>query len=385
VNYGVIQSNGTSEISGLSSIVNAGTIELQSGSLKLDAGISGTGALAIGAGATLELSFGVSSGQTLTFEESTGTLKLDNAPSFQGVISGFTGNGQLSGSDQIDLADININSGHFTESFISSTDVLTVSDGTNTANLQFNGTYVAGNFSFVSDGGDGTIVYDPPLSSGPLAGATLFTIASGSTVELANPVASGEDVTFHSSTGVLILDNPSSFAGLISGFAGDGTLAGSDQIDLKGINYHSSTFSESYNSTADTLTVSDGINEAMLHFVGNYQSENFSFASDGDDGTIVYDPPVPSGPGVLTANTPVAGKTASDGFAFRPDLGQSMTANFNAMSHGTKFDYVPLSEELASLQSAKPGFEGLVVGGSHGPIFENPMANHLSTHDFHIV
>jgi hypothetical protein len=186
------------------------------------------------------------SGQILTFEGSTGTLNLDNAPSFLGVISGLTGNGQLSGSDQIDLADININLGQFTESFNSSTDVLTVSNGTNTANLQFNGTYVAGNFSSVSDGRDGTIVYDPPLSPGRLCSRSRVDRLGA---RQPGCVRRGRHVP--QLDRVLILDNPSSFAGLISGFAGDGTLAGSDRIDLKGINNHSSTFSESYNPTGE--------------------------------------------------------------------------------------------------------------------------------------
>ena len=46
------------------------------------------------------------------------------------------------------------------------TDVLTVSDGTHTANLHFAGNYTAQNFKFVSDGGSGTTVYDPPAPSG---------------------------------------------------------------------------------------------------------------------------------------------------------------------------------------------------------------------------
>jgi hypothetical protein len=45
-------------------------------------------------------------------------------------------------------------------------------------------------------------------------------------------------VTFAASTGMLKLDQPSTSSAEIFGFTGDGTLAGSDQIDLKGINYN---------------------------------------------------------------------------------------------------------------------------------------------------
>ncbi len=89
-------------------------------------------------------------------------------------------------------------------------------------------------------------------------------IASGASLDIASPVMAGENVTFHSSTGSLTLEAPSSFDGVISGFTGDGTLAGSDQIDLKGINYHSSAFAESFNAATDTLSVSDGTDHVTL-------------------------------------------------------------------------------------------------------------------------
>ena len=86
-------------------------------------------------------------------------LKLDSLTAFTGVIDNFTGNGSLSGSDQIDLKGINFNSVH--DSY--SNGVLTVTDGTNTATLDFSGAYSLANFKFASDGSGGTIVYDPPV------------------------------------------------------------------------------------------------------------------------------------------------------------------------------------------------------------------------------
>ena len=99
-------------------------------------------------------------------------------------------------------------------------------------------------------------------------------------------------MVFEGSTGKLTIDTPSSFTGVISGFTGDGTLAGSDQIDLKGINYNSSHFTESFDAADDTLFVSDGTHSATLHFNGTYQAANFKFTTDNSGGTIVYDPPV---------------------------------------------------------------------------------------------
>jgi hypothetical protein len=169
VNDGELQSTNASEISGLSNVNNSGTIEVQSGSLKLDSSILGTGTLKIDAGATLELGAGVASTETVVFGSTTGTLKLDQAENFSGVISGFsTTDGTQAHSDQIDLADINHNSPSFSELFNSTTDILTVTDGTNTAVIHFSG--AIGTLNFVNDGSlvdgvagtSGTIVYDPP-------------------------------------------------------------------------------------------------------------------------------------------------------------------------------------------------------------------------------
>ena len=90
---------------------------------------------------------------------------------------------------------------------------------------------------------------------------------------------------------MLKLDQPSTFSAEIFGFTGNGRLSGSDQIDLKGINYN--TISDSYANGVLTVTDATG-DAAKLNFNGSYTLANFDFASDGEGGTIVYDPPVPS-------------------------------------------------------------------------------------------
>ena len=59
-------------------------------------------------------------------------------------------------------------------------------------------------------------------------------IGAGATLELA--AGDTGTVTFNSPTGTLMLDHASAFSGPITGFTGDGTLAGSDHIDLRGVN-----------------------------------------------------------------------------------------------------------------------------------------------------
>jgi hypothetical protein len=116
----------------------------------------------IAAGATVTVTG--SGNEAYDFTGSTGTLVIDHPDTFTGLIAGFTGTApDAAHSDVIDLAGINYNSGSFTESYNSRTDVLAVSDGTNSASLTF--VDFTGTFKFGSDGNGGTDVFDPPANS----------------------------------------------------------------------------------------------------------------------------------------------------------------------------------------------------------------------------
>ena len=84
----------------------------------------------------------------------------------------------------------------------------------------------------------------------------------------------------------LTLDTLSTFVGRIVGFAGDGILDGSDQIDLRGVEFGS--VHSSFATSTDTLAVTDGATTTNLRFAGHYTLDNFHFADDGNGGTIVY-------------------------------------------------------------------------------------------------
>jgi T5SS/PEP-CTERM-associated repeat protein len=162
---------GTGEIA--SAIVNDGTLTAAGGALQIDQQLTGTGSAHIDAGATLDLSNGAASSQTILFTAasgSTASLVVDHAASLQAFISGFTGDGTLGGSDQIDLKDINYSS--LSETYDAVNNVLNISDGTNSAALHFLGTYQESNFRFVSDGQNGTIVYDPPVPGSTATAST---------------------------------------------------------------------------------------------------------------------------------------------------------------------------------------------------------------------
>ena len=88
VNLGTIDVNGVSAISGLSSIANTGIVEVLTGSLTVDAGMTGAGTVSI-YGTTME--FGAQSDAHVQFTTNlSGTLILDHASLFTGTVTGFS-------------------------------------------------------------------------------------------------------------------------------------------------------------------------------------------------------------------------------------------------------------------------------------------------------
>ena len=113
----------------------------------------------VAAGGSLELSSAFSG--TIGFAGPTGTLVIDQSSTFAGTIAG-----QLATGDVIDLLDIkagaNATIGY---SGNNSPGILSVSDGTHTANIALLGNYMASSFVASSDGHGGTSVVDPPGGS----------------------------------------------------------------------------------------------------------------------------------------------------------------------------------------------------------------------------
>ena len=133
--------------------------------------VNGSGNLQIDPGATLTLD-GAST-NSVYFLSNTGALDLAAGATLSGAIHDFTGTAaNAAQSDVIDVAGVNFNSGHFSDSYNAATGVLTVSDGANSASLTFDN--FTGTFKFASDGSGGTDIYDPPAtnSSSPSASVT---------------------------------------------------------------------------------------------------------------------------------------------------------------------------------------------------------------------
>jgi hypothetical protein len=284
-NAGVIETSGGPYAliidTGTNPFVNTGTLETDGGTLIIDSPVTG-GGNAIIAGGTLE--FSAASDNNVTFTGNTAAiLVLDQSQSFTGTISG------LGTQAQIDLGDIAFSADTTLSYAANSNDTggtLIVSDGTHTVDLTLLGSYTASSFATSSDGHGGVYVSE---SSVDISGSPVMPmISAGGSLDISGP--SSATVTFEGGTGTLVLSQPETFDGQISGFTGTApNAADSDTIDLLGFNYAATTFSETSSNGNLVLTATDGSNVSTLTFV-NFNA-TLDFASDGSGGTLVTDPP----------------------------------------------------------------------------------------------
>ena len=236
--------------------------------------------------------------------------------------------------------------------------------------------------------------------------------------------ASATTVTFANNsgtTGELVFTDPKEFTGNIVGFTGDGTISGSDQIDLGGINYNSGSFTDSYSN--GILTVSDGANTANIRFTGTYSESNFKFASDGHGGTIVYDPPTDAATqatpepvtvdhaasqgessvntsaatsmngttvAVSSANELLTGTGSNDKFVFGPAFGNAAITNFEATTDVLQIDHSVFANVQALLAGTQDDGHGnaVITADLHDSItLQHVTMAQLLAHqsDFHIT
>ncbi len=100
------------------------------------------------------------------------TLTLDTPSAFSGQLIGFTGDGALAASDQVDFRGLKFNTLH--SSFDPASGTLSLNSGTNTTSLRFLGRYSQDSFHFADDGNGGTLV----VAGTAVAQAALATEAS---------------------------------------------------------------------------------------------------------------------------------------------------------------------------------------------------------------
>jgi hypothetical protein len=224
-------------------------------------------------------------------------------------------------------------------------------------------------------------------------------VHTGATLELVG--AATGPVTFIGSTGSLRLDTPLTFNGQIFGFSGDGTLTGSDQIDLRGMNY--STVHSNYDNSTGILDVSDGTTTVDLKFAGTYLQANFKFANDGSGGTIVYDPPIAnqsSPPGGMigdtagqvpsTSSSTLSVATNQDSFVFKPNFGQVTVANFDPIKDTIQISqsiFANMTPLLAATHDDRHG-NAVITDAAHDTItIQHVTTAQLLAHQggFHLV
>jgi hypothetical protein len=169
-------------------LINFATIKVVSGAMDIVGAVFGAGK-AIIAGGTLEL--GSTFNEAVAFTGTSGVLQLAKSQSYAGAISGFS----LSGGTSLDLRDIGFTSGTTTASYVDNGahtgGVLSVTDGTHTANIKLIGNFSASTFTTSSDGAGGTTVVDPgakaaAVSSFVAAMASFFGAAGGVAVPTAD-------------------------------------------------------------------------------------------------------------------------------------------------------------------------------------------------------
>jgi hypothetical protein len=219
-------------------------------------------------------------------------------------------------------------------------------------------------------------------------------IDAGATLELSG-VDSGS-VTFKGATGTLVLDHSMSFTGKLINLTGNGNPTSSDQIDLRDIGFGSGT-EVSYwgNSTGGALTVTDAQNHvAHIALVGNYINSTFNLSSDGQDGTMVIDPPKENfnfasagGETNVSAASPVSiGGAANDAFVFQPHTaagngGPALCAidgHGSPDGHGLPPEHTSLMATANAAPSNHPWFDE--AGPGHVGSFAETHMGHFILH-----
>ncbi len=257
-------------------------------------------------GAVLELN--TPTVDKVSFTGSTGTLVLGQPESFEGQIAGLSGAGDVLTLKGFDASHTTADAAYNPQN---DTTPLTVTDALDhhSVSLILDGNYASTTFDVTTHQNGSVDIVSRPTS--------IDTVSDGETLELNH--ASSEQITFEGETGSLVLDQPTSFAGHISGFKGTAPdAAHSDTIDLVGIDHDAPGFSQTYNASTGLLMVTDGTHSATFKF-DNFNNV-LNFASDHHGGTLITDPPVRP---VEQQSLSAATGSSSDQFAFKATLGDA--------------------------------------------------------------
>ncbi len=166
VNAGQIAAVGPGRMVIKSAVDNTGTLTAALGDLTVEGAVTGAGTVRINAA---RADFAAGFGEDVSFgvnPSAIGVLELAQSQAYGGEITGFS----KTGTTALDLDDIAFGAAT-TASYSGTTasGVLTVTDGTHTANFKLLGNYLASAFVVSSDGHGGTTVVDPTRLTAAMA------------------------------------------------------------------------------------------------------------------------------------------------------------------------------------------------------------------------
>jgi hypothetical protein len=138
---------------------NTGTLWVVGGTLTSDGTVSGSGHVDIDGGVA---DLGAGFEEAVDFDGTSGELELGSSKTYAGEITGFS----LTGKTSLDLLDIAF-AGNAAATYSGSTTsgVLTISEGANTAHINLKGDYLSSTFTLSAATGGGTLVVDPPKAA----------------------------------------------------------------------------------------------------------------------------------------------------------------------------------------------------------------------------
>jgi hypothetical protein len=363
VNSGTLQSTGTGGLVIYSDVANSGLLWADGGNVTVHGNVSGSGSAIIDGSAVLEFTGADSS--SVIFHSATGELILDHSAGFTGTISGFSGDGTLTGSDLIDLRDINFSS---LEQSSYANGVLTVSDGTHTVNLDFNGDYQLANFKFSADGQGGTTVYDPPVTGesapanddstkyAPADTATTDTSATDSATFLKDTVAN-----FKSDADKIAQSFSDQMQHILNtAHDGHGNAVWADSTDA---------LSATGTKSAQSLQAS--MADAKSGF------ESWKDATSDHNSTLGN-----------SANGMLNGNGGTDAFVFKPNLGHDTSVNFNPASDSISIDHTLATDvhHLPDTLHHDVATNAVIAADANTvlhDLLKNQLLHHLS--DFHFL
>ena len=168
--------------------------------------------------------------------------------------------------------------------------------------------------------------------------------------------ASSVDVTFDNRGGhygELILGDVQGFSGTIFCFKGQESecpsLLTSDEIDLRCVAVRDVCFSEDAKGDAVITIMQDHTVLATIT-IDHFDFRNLEKASDGQGGTIIFDPPAATS--VSTSPSVSIGGAGNDTFVFHPGEGSQTVNNFNPQHDTIELDHFANVQNVQELAAA---------------------------------